>query len=89
MDVLNFSSPLSTTLFVIEIAFAICVVVLIGASFARTRWGFNLARVSCPSCSEPQQGIRKATSLRQKLWGGYTCPKCACEMDKWGRRLAQ
>ena len=26
---------------------------------------------------------------RQKLWGGYTCPKCACEMDKWGRRLAQ
>jgi hypothetical protein len=85
---LYFSSPLFTTLLVVEIGLAVCVVILIGASLARTRWGFNLMRVSCPDCSEPQQGIRRATSLRQKLWGGYTCPKCAREMDKWGRRLA-
>jgi hypothetical protein len=89
MNVPMIFNPLSTTLLVVEIAFAVCVVILIGASLARTRWGFNLSRVSCPACSEPQQGIRKVTSLRQKLWGGYTCPKCACEMDKWGRRLSQ
>jgi hypothetical protein len=85
----NFFDPLSTTLTVLEIGFVVCVAVLICASVGRTRWGFNLTRVTCPDCSAPQPGLRKPATWKQALWGGYICPSCACEMDKWGRRLAR
>ena len=31
--------------------------------------------------------VRRPESLKQALWGGGTCMKCGCEMDKWGRLI--
>jgi hypothetical protein len=28
--------------------------------------------------------VRKPQNERQMLWGGWTCPTCNCEMDKYG-----
>jgi hypothetical protein len=32
--------------------------------------------------------LRKPSNLRQALWGGWTCPHCRGEFDRWGRRTA-
>lgn len=53
----------------------------------RNRWGINLQSVTCPCCHDAVQLVRKPKSLRQALWGGWTCGKCGHEMDKWGRRI--
>jgi transposase len=41
--------------------------------------------VTCPRCGVAQIGIRKPANLRQFLWGGYTCPGCGAELDRWGK----
>ena len=46
-----------------------------------------IARKSCPECRASLPQVRLPTSLRQALWGGYTCNKCGCEIDKWGRKI--
>ena len=33
--------------------------------------------------------VRKPTSFRQAAWGGWTCSKCGCEIDKWGIEIPQ
>lgn len=48
------------------------------------RYGINLRKVFCPKCREPMPRIRRPKNERQRLWGGWTCPKCGCEMDKYG-----
>jgi hypothetical protein len=48
------------------------------------KWGLNFRRIVCPRCQFQQLVIRIPTSWRQYLWGGCTCKKCGCEMDKWG-----
>ncbi len=53
----------------------------------KNRWGINLRPVNCPACGFPMPQVRQPNSLRQGLWGGGTCGKCGCEMDKWGRRI--
>jgi hypothetical protein len=54
-----------------------------------TKWGLNFESVSCPRCkTEMKDYPRRPTSFRQMLWGGYTCSKCGCEMDKWGREIS-
>jgi hypothetical protein len=60
--------------------------VLLGTIF-KTRAGINAAAVNCPNCNTSQPVMRKPTSFRQAMWGGYTCSQCATEMDKWGRRI--
>lgn len=54
---------------------------------AKGRWGLNLQRTCCPTCDATLPFIRKPTSRRQKLWGGWTCEACGTEIDKWGRRI--
>ena len=39
----------------------------------------------CPDCDEELPRFRRPTNRRQRLWGGWTCPKCGCKMDKYGR----
>jgi transposase-like protein len=46
--------------------------------------GINLKRVYCPGCGTKQPFIRKPKNSRQAMYGGYTCPKCNTEMDKYG-----
>lgn len=44
--------------------------------------------VSCPRCACVMPRIRKPTSRRQALWGGWTCPQCQLELDSKGMPLA-
>lgn len=55
----------------------------------KNRWGMNLESVNCPVCGSPIPRVRQPKSLRQALWGGWTCAKCGCEIDKWGRLIAR
>jgi hypothetical protein len=57
-------------------------------TFARNRWGVNLGDVTCPRCKTLLPQIRKPQSTRQKLWGGWKCPGCGVEIDKWGREVS-
>lgn len=44
-------------------------------------------RVQCPNCGEKTPFARIPKSLRQALWGGWTCGKCGCEMDRKGGKI--
>ena len=56
-------------------------------TITKNGWGINLEPVNCPTCGSPMPQARQPKSLRQALWGGGTCGKCGCEMDKWGRLI--
>jgi hypothetical protein len=80
---------------VLNVAFAavatgilIGLVLVVYGTFARNRWGINSEQVNCPRCHAPVPGVRKPKSRREMLWGGWTCDKCGCEMDKWGNPMA-
>jgi hypothetical protein len=52
--------------------------------------GFGLptkATTHCPHCGTGLPQVRIPTSLRQAMWGGYTCGTCRIELDKWGRPI--
>lgn len=49
--------------------------------------GINTKTTTCPRCGEKFPKIRKPASLKQALWGGYTCKNCGCETDKYGNEL--
>ena len=57
-------------------------------TIAKNRWGINLDPVSCPRCNTQLPQIRQPQDLRQRMWGGGTCPSCGVEVDKWGREIA-
>jgi hypothetical protein len=44
-------------------------------------------RKTCPRCAAELPQYRKPASLKQALWGGWTCPNCGCETDRQGRLL--
>ena len=81
-------------LFMLVVSIAFLAALMIGAgviaygTVAKTRWGINLRRVSCPKCGTPMPRVRIPTSTSETLWGGGTCPNCGCRMDKWGRAIA-
>jgi hypothetical protein len=64
------------------------VLVLYG-SIVKNNWGVNLAQANCPRCGTHLLEVRKPMSVRQSMWGGWTCQTCGTEVDKWGRELAQ
>jgi hypothetical protein len=70
------------------VGLAVGVVLVVHGTIAKNRWGVNLQRVQCPSCGVVMGPVRLPQSREQALWGGYTCPSCKCELDKWGRRMA-
>ena len=43
----------------------------------------------CPNCGTPVPSVRTPTSLRQFLWGGWTCEKCSTEMDRHGKEIVE
>ena len=49
----------------------------------KNQWGINTRPVNCPACGCTVPHVRQPKSIRQELWGGWTCEKCGCEMDKW------
>jgi hypothetical protein len=44
-------------------------------------------RQKCPNCGELLPRFRKPANRRQALWGGNTCPRCGCEVDRRGRKI--
>jgi hypothetical protein len=44
-------------------------------------------RKLCPVCKSPLPKVGMPTSLRQALWGGWTCPNCGCQVDWRGREV--
>lgn len=46
--------------------------------------GFHFGTIHCPKCSETVPRTRKPRSVRQELYGGWTCINCGAEMDKLG-----
>jgi hypothetical protein len=66
---------------------AVGLVAVIYGTLAKTRWGINLGNVSCPRCNSLLPQVRKPRSLQQSMWGGWTCPNCGVEVDKWGREV--
>lgn len=75
--------------FIVVIALlGIGVVVVIYGTIARNGWGINIKPVSCPNCGTSLPPIRNPQNVRQALWGGWTCPACKADVDKWGREVA-
>lgn len=53
------------------------------------KMGFAVGKaVSCPKCGAAMPLFRKPTSVRQGMFGGYTCPACGTEMDAAGRPMS-
>ncbi len=50
-----------------------------------SKLGININAINCPVCGEKQPQIRKPKGLYEFLWGGNTCKKCGCKMDKFGK----
>jgi hypothetical protein len=46
--------------------------------------GFHFGNIYCPKCNEAVPQTRKPRSVRQELYGGWTCASCGTEMDKLG-----
>ncbi len=75
-------------IFVVVVGILLVGMLLVGyGTLVRNGWGVNLKPVSCPCCNSVMPRKREPKSQRQKLWGGWTCEKCGCEMDKWGRQI--
>ena len=43
----------------------------------------------CPTCGQPIPVVRRPSTWRQALWGGWTCTRCGAELDRYGRRIGQ
>jgi hypothetical protein len=44
----------------------------------------NLTAPNCPTCNTQQPAIRKPASLRQTIFGGWTCAHCGTEINRHG-----
>jgi len=62
-------------------------VLVIFGTVTKNRWGINLEQVNCPRCKQARPQVRIPATTSQALWGGGTCQRCGCEMDKWGREI--
>ena len=77
-----------TALVVIFAVLAVGMALVIYGSIAKNKWGINLGQISCPRCNAELPKVRKPRSFQQSMWGGWTCPTCGLEVDKWGREVA-
>ena len=49
--------------------------------------GINTDTVFCPDCDEKMPKARTPRKINQFLWGGWICPKCGAELDKYGVKI--
>jgi hypothetical protein len=59
----------------------------IGGGLAVLILSLAMPRRKCPNCGERFPRFRKPANRRQALWGGGTCSKCGCEVDRRGRKI--
>lgn len=50
--------------------------------------GVNLKRASCPECGRTAPAVREPASMRQAVWGGWTCQSCGTQLDKCGHVIS-
>ena len=48
---------------------------------------FTKSMTCCPDCSERLPHLQFRKSRRARLWGGWTCSRCGCEIDKSGKKV--
>jgi hypothetical protein len=65
--------------------FGAALLLIVYGTVVKNKWGINLRRVSCPTCGTQMGQLRMPKSGKQAIWGGWTCPNCQSEVDKWGR----
>ena len=51
--------------------------------------GTSLTTPNCPTCGTKQPAIRKPTSFRQAIRGGWTCTNCGTEIDRHGHSIGK
>jgi hypothetical protein len=66
--------------------FGAVILVLYGTS-VRNKWGINFKTARCPHCEASAPRMRMPKSLREFMWGGWTCDACGTRVDKWGQEL--
>ena len=69
----------------ITVAIIVPIILMIAAGMQRK---VN-EKCGCPECGTPVPRFRRPTSLRQALWGGWTCSNCSTEMDRFGDEIAE
>lgn len=57
-------------------------------SKTKGRWGIGSLNPACPRCGTSMPAIRRPASIAEAMWGGWTCPKCGCKVDKYGHERA-
>lgn len=63
-------------------------VAVLVATQRKGKLGINVAAANvCGACGAGLPALRRPKNLRQMLWGGWTCPSCGAELDKWARPL--
>jgi hypothetical protein len=67
------------------VVFTVALILVVVQSFTKGKWGLGILRGPCPRCGTPLPAIRKPTSVEETIWGGWTCKKCGCKVDKYGR----
>jgi ribosomal protein S27E len=55
---------------------------------AKGRFGIGTFTIECPNCQNPQPIFRKPTSVKQMMFGGWTCKACGAEINKYGAQEA-
>ncbi len=60
------------------------VMVVAGTIF---KWpiGINFSTTVCGECGRKPPEVRHPADTYEVLWGGWTCERCGCKNDKWGR----
>ncbi len=61
---------------------------IVYGTIRKNRLGINLSSVSCARCNASLPLLRKPRTPEQAKWGGWTCPGCGAELDKWGREVS-
>lgn len=63
--------------------FGLALVVMIFGSLTGASW----ALITCPRCGARVPMAQWARSINQVLRGGWTCPACGFQVDRWGRPI--
>ena len=72
----------------IVIGGAVCILIILTIK-KNKKWGINLDfNNHCPKCGISLPTIRKPTSVKQFMWGGWSCNNCGCQIDKWGAEIS-
>jgi len=77
------SSPACKNMLIIIISITVMALMIVAANAQQE---LN-ERGGCPECGFFVPLFRRPKSLRQALWGGWTCDQCGTEMDRRGRAL--